>query len=78
MPFGVDPKTVLCQYFKAGYCEKGKRCKFAHDLAVERKAAKRDLYQDSREQEKEEKTKDDMADWDEGGSTFVLCLSEEC
>lgn len=24
VPFGVDPKTVLCQFFKAGNCEKGK------------------------------------------------------
>jgi zinc finger CCCH domain-containing protein 15 len=23
VPFGVDPKTVLCQFYKAGYCEKG-------------------------------------------------------
>jgi hypothetical protein len=23
VPFGVDPKTVLCVFFKAGHCEKG-------------------------------------------------------
>lgn len=23
VPFGVDPKTVLCQFFKKGACEKG-------------------------------------------------------
>ena len=23
VPFGVDPKSILCQYFKAGQCEKG-------------------------------------------------------
>ena len=65
VPFGVDPKTVVCQFWKKGNCEKGKKCKFAHDLAVERKAEKRDLYSDSRNQE-DEKQKDDMADWDEG------------
>lgn len=27
IPFGTDPKTVLCQYFKAGSCEKGTKCK---------------------------------------------------
>ena len=43
VPFGVDPKTVLCQFFKAGHCDKGRKCKFSHDLAVERKAAKKDL-----------------------------------
>ena len=24
VPFGTDPKTVLCAYFKAGVCDKGK------------------------------------------------------
>ncbi|MCJ1340829.1 hypothetical protein MMC09_006125 [Bachmanniomyces sp. S44760] len=65
VPFGVDPKTVLCQFYKAGNCEKGKRCKFSHDLSVERKGEKKNLYQDTREKEEEEKKKDDMADWDE-------------
>ena len=23
VPFGVDPKTILCQYYKKGHCEKG-------------------------------------------------------
>ena len=31
VPFGVDPKTVLCQYFKVGQCSKGDKCKFSHD-----------------------------------------------
>lgn len=66
MPFGVDPKTVLCQFYKKGNCEKGKKCKFSHDLTVERKAIKRDLYTDTRENEEEERKKDDMANWDEG------------
>ena len=72
VPFGVDPKTVLCQFFKAGNCEKGKKCKFSHDLNIERKGQKRDLYQDTREGEKEkeeeQRKKDDMVDWDEGKS----------
>ncbi|KAH7114428.1 hypothetical protein B0J11DRAFT_445184 [Dendryphion nanum] len=69
VPFGVDPKTILCQFFKKGNCEKGKRCKFSHDLAVERKTEKKSLYQDDREKEGEEeedaKTKDRIEDWDE-------------
>ncbi|MCJ1324205.1 hypothetical protein MMC10_000867 [Thelotrema lepadinum] len=65
VPFGVDPKTVVCQFWKKGNCEKGKKCKFAHDLAVERKVEKRDLYSDSRGKEDEENKKDEMADWDE-------------
>lgn len=57
---------MLCQYFKQGHCEKGKKCKFSHDPAVERKGEKKSLYQDTREQENEEKKKDEMAEWDEG------------
>jgi hypothetical protein len=48
VPFGVDPKTVLCAFFKLGQCQKGNKCKFSHDLAVERKGEKIDLYTDQR------------------------------
>lgn len=67
VPFGVDPKTVLCQFFKKGVCEKGKKCKFSHDLDAERRTEKRSLYTDTREGEgeEEEKKKDTMDDWDE-------------
>ncbi|CAL5870868.1 uncharacterized protein PFLUO_LOCUS5109 [Penicillium psychrofluorescens] len=66
VPFGVDPKTVLCIFYKQGNCEKGKKCKFSHDLNVERKAAKKDLYTDSRDDEEEEtKKQDTMDNWDE-------------
>ncbi|KAF2202741.1 hypothetical protein GQ43DRAFT_439477 [Delitschia confertaspora ATCC 74209] len=69
VPFGVDPKTVLCQFYKKGHCDKGRKCKFSHDLAIERKSEKRSLYTDSRdkdkEEEEEEKKKDGMEDWDE-------------
>jgi hypothetical protein len=65
VPFGVDPKTVLCIFFKKGNCEKGKKCKFSHDLAVERKVDKRDLYQDTRAEEDDKKKQETSADWDE-------------
>ncbi|KAL9126416.1 MAG: hypothetical protein Q9217_004527 [Psora testacea] len=67
VPFGVDPKTVLCTFYKQGNCDKGKKCKFSHDLSVERKGEKKNLYQDTREGEGEDeaKKKDDMVDWDE-------------
>ncbi|KAF8972303.1 hypothetical protein BDZ97DRAFT_1692856 [Flammula alnicola] len=61
VPFGVDPKTVLCAFFKAGTCEKGNKCKFSHDLNVGRKVEKKNLYADSRE----EKLADTMENWDE-------------
>ncbi|KAF2869867.1 hypothetical protein BDV95DRAFT_576486 [Massariosphaeria phaeospora] len=73
VPFGVDPKTVLCQFYKKGHCDKGRKCKFSHDLAVERKAEKRSLYTDNREKEDDDekqeeedvKKKDGMEEWDE-------------
>ncbi|KAL1901445.1 Translation machinery-associated protein 46 [Sporothrix stenoceras] len=66
VPFGVDPKTVVCIFFKKGNCDKGKKCKFSHDLELERKTTKRSLYTDTRaEDEAEEKKKETSADWDE-------------
>jgi hypothetical protein len=50
VPFGVDPKTVLCAFFKVGTCEKGGKCKFSHDMNVGRKVEKKNLYEDSREE----------------------------
>lgn len=49
VPFGVDPKTVLCAFYKAGNCEKGNKCKFSHDLNIGRKVEKKNLYEDNRE-----------------------------
>ncbi|KAK2071791.1 hypothetical protein P8C59_006186 [Phyllachora maydis] len=67
VPFGVDPKTVFCIFYKKGNCEKGKKCKFSHDLEMERKTEKRSVYQDIRqdEDEKEKKKAETSADWDE-------------
>lgn len=61
VPFGVDPKTVLCAFFKAGHCDKGNKCKFSHDPDVGRKVDKRNLYDDGRE----DKLADTMDKWDE-------------
>ncbi|KAI7859343.1 hypothetical protein BDC45DRAFT_432907 [Circinella umbellata] len=58
VPFGTDPKTVLCIYFKQGHCDRGAKCKFSHDLNIERKSQKKDLYTDSREDDKKN-------DWDQ-------------
>jgi len=71
VPFGVDPKTVLCQFFKNGHCDKGRKCKFSHDLDIGRKQEKKSLYTDMREgdeggnTEEDKKKKDGMEDWDE-------------
>lgn len=61
---GVDPKSVVCQYFKAGTCTKGNRCKFSHDITLERKAAKIDFYTDRRDLP-EGQEHDTMENWDE-------------
>jgi chromatin remodeling complex protein RSC6 len=70
VPFGVDPKSVVCVYFKNGNCEKERRCKFSHDLSVERKAQKKNLYQDDRDkeaaEEEERKRREETSEnWDE-------------
>ncbi|XP_010253470.1 PREDICTED: zinc finger CCCH domain-containing protein 11 [Nelumbo nucifera] len=58
VPVGVDPKSILCEFFKVGQCTKGFKCKFSHDLNVQRKGEKIDLYSDKRDQET-------MEDWDQ-------------
>ncbi|KAL6879506.1 hypothetical protein HDV57DRAFT_109504 [Trichoderma longibrachiatum] len=65
VPFGVDPKTVVCIFYKKGDCEKGKKCKFSHDLALERKTEKKNLYTDVRQEEDEKKKQETSADWTE-------------
>lgn len=57
---GVDPKSVLCVFFKQGLCAKGDKCKFSHDLNVVRRTEKRNIYDTE-----EEKEKDDMNEWDQ-------------
>ncbi|POY72600.1 hypothetical protein BMF94_4428 [Rhodotorula taiwanensis] len=66
VPFGVDPKTVLCAFFKAGRCQKGAKCKFSHNLDADRKTQKASLYADQRDEAKEATKKDeDMSTWTE-------------
>ena len=49
----------MCNFFKQGICQKGDRCKFSHDITVERKAEKRNIYADVRDDG------DKMENWDE-------------
>jgi hypothetical protein len=65
IPFGVDPKTVLCAYFKAGQCSKGDKCKFSHDLNIERKSTKINLYADARDDQESSSPEDSMETWDQ-------------
>ncbi|XP_067155064.1 zinc finger CCCH domain-containing protein 15 isoform X2 [Apteryx mantelli] len=59
---GADPKSVVCAFFKQGQCTKGDKCKFSHDLSLERKCEKRSVYIDARDEDLE---KDTMDNWDE-------------
>lgn len=54
VPVGVDPKSIVCEFFRHGQCAKGFKCKFSHDLNVERKGEKIDLYSDQRDGTMEE------------------------
>lgn len=41
----IDFKMTLCPYFKAGVCEKGKKCKYSHDMTIEQqKVSNIDVY----------------------------------
>ncbi len=78
---GTDPKTVLCQYFKVGQCTKGDRCKFSHDLTIERRATKINLYEDRRRDgeegmdadgDVEGRPDDNMRSWDQSKLELVV------
>lgn len=45
---------MLCAFFKAGVCDKGKKCKFSHDITLDGKSAKIDIYKDPRDKEGKE------------------------
>ncbi|GFR48039.1 hypothetical protein Agub_g9872, partial [Astrephomene gubernaculifera] len=67
VPEGVDPKSIVCEFFRANQCTKGSKCKFSHDLSVERKGPKISLYTDQRDIGKGEgeEGKEGMEDWDQ-------------
>lgn len=66
---GADPKSIVCAFFKQGQCQKGDKCKFSHDLSIERKAEKRSLYVDMRDPGD---TDDTMENWDEAKLKEVI------
>eukprot|EP01088_Endostelium_zonatum_P009548 TRINITY_DN22805_c0_g1_i1.p1 TRINITY_DN22805_c0_g1~~TRINITY_DN22805_c0_g1_i1.p1 ORF type:complete len:376 (+),score=145.11 TRINITY_DN22805_c0_g1_i1:70-1197(+) len=65
---GVDPKTIVCEFFKQGRCTKGNKCRFSHDTSQERKSEKKSVFADSRDDPEagtEENYMETNADWDE-------------
>ena len=56
---------MVCAFFKQGSCGKGAKCKFSHDLTLERKAEKRNMYDDG---------KDPEEDKEKGKETTIVCL----
>jgi DRG Family Regulatory Proteins, Tma46/Zinc finger C-x8-C-x5-C-x3-H type (and similar) len=45
----ADPKSTVCPFYKSGFCQKGAKCKFSHDLSSEPiKQEKPDMYTDKR------------------------------
>jgi len=80
VPIGVDPKSILCEFFKKGACNKGDKCKYSHNLEIERKSERLDIYVDRREigkmeQEVEEKflkENDTIDKWDQNKLELVV------
>jgi len=72
VPFGVDPKSITCNFWKAGRCDKGSKCKFSHTVDAQRKQQKKDLYTDMRDVKEEEKRNDTMDKWDQDRLNSVI------
>lgn len=77
VPAGVDPKSLLCQLFKKGECNRGDKCKFSHDMNVERRTPKIDLYSDQRTVNAEKKVPEvsgsEKPSGGERTSTDIVC-----
>ena len=82
VPFGVDPKTVLCAFWKSsGSCAKGDKCKYSHDPMVERKSSKINIYSDTRDTSGTDQPgsleEDTMDKWDQQKLEMVVTKKHE-
>ena len=71
VPEGVDPKTIMCEFFKKGRCAKEWKCKFSHERGG-RKDKQLDLFKDTRDEEEKAKDEDSMEDWDQAKLESVV------
>lgn len=72
----TDPKKILCAYFKQGLCQKGKKCKYSHDLDIENKSEEIDVFTDQRMQLFDQNLDEDMEKWDEKKLSEVVKAQE--
>jgi DRG Family Regulatory Proteins, Tma46 len=58
----------VCPFFKAGVCDKGRRCKFSHEMGDDEKAKTLNIYMDPRDAQKNDGGDEDGGDninkWD--------------
>jgi len=63
-----DPKKKICPFFKAGVCDKGRRCKFSHEMDKDAESETLNIYMDPRDKQKGEgeevDDKDNIKNWD--------------
>lgn len=69
-----DPKMKLCPFFKAGVCDKGRKCKYSHDVNIEAATGSANLYIDHRESDG--KDANSMANWDQNKLEEVVNTNE--
>ena len=64
---GDGEKKKICPFFKAGVCDKGRKCKFSHEMDDLEKAKQLNIYMDPRDAQKnqdQEEDKDTIKNWD--------------
>ncbi|XP_075251595.1 zinc finger CCCH domain-containing protein 15 homolog [Convolutriloba macropyga] len=72
-PKGVDPKSVVCEMFKKAKCTKGDKCKFSHDLNVNRKTQKINVFEDKRDAQQGPLAPETFSASDDPTKTDIVC-----
>lgn len=65
---GDSEKKKVCPFFKAGVCDKGRKCKFSHEMDDSETQKTLNIYMDPRDMQKNQETeaedKDNIKNWD--------------